>query len=51
MKYAEREGYFADEDISVVGDDPHGSLVKDLTHNGVHGIWYVIPRGTTVIFR
>ena len=51
VKYAEREGYFADADISVVGDDPHGSLVKDVTHNGVHGLWYVIPRGTFLIFR
>jgi hypothetical protein len=51
VKYAEREGYFADEDISVVGDDPHGSVVKDVTHNGVHGLWYVIPRGTFLIFR
>ena len=51
VKYSEREGYFADEDISVVGEDPHGSLVKDVTRNGVYGLWYVIPRGTVMIFR
>ncbi len=52
VQYSEREGFFADEDVEVVGEEPGGGkLVKDVSHNGVNGLWYYIPHGTFVILR
>ncbi len=50
---AEIEGSFADADITVTQPDSRkvgGSLVY-ATHNGMNGYWWVIPRGTLMLFK
>ena len=50
---AEIEGSFAAADITVTQPDSRkigGSLVY-ATHNGMNGYWWVIPRGTLMLFK
>jgi hypothetical protein len=50
---AEIEGSFAAADVTVTQPDTRkvgGSLVYG-THNGVNGCWWVVPRGTMLMFK
>ena len=50
---AEIEGSFAAADVTVTQPDSRkvgGSLVY-ATHNGMNGYWWVIPRGTLMLFK
>lgn len=53
VQYAEREGFFADDDICIEGENVPGggTLVKDMTRNGIHGLWYCIQRGTCILVK
>ena len=52
VQYTSRDGDFASENVEIVGDAPGGgTLLKDVTHNGVTGYWYFVPHGTMLLFR